>query len=141
MGDAATDRAAIDSVAADGIVPRLLARLDEQAEADELRPAREPVTGVLNWNTTVDVPVTLVAESEYVIQGVCDADCRNLDLSLMDPAGRAIWTKEYADTSPEIRGTAAQSGTYVVRVLMRACASPRCGFGVAFYTSAPDEEG
>jgi len=73
------------------------------------------------------VQVTLSGGTSYQLIGVCDTDCKNLDIHLLDASGKEVDKDDQEDDFP-IVGVEA-SGTYTARVTMTAC-DGSCAFGV-----------
>jgi len=73
------------------------------------------------------IQVTFSGAGSYQLIGVCDTDCKNLDIQLLDANGKEI-IKDVEDDDFPIVGVEA-SGTYTARVTMVACQGS-CSFGV-----------
>jgi hypothetical protein len=73
------------------------------------------------------IQVTLNGGTSYQLIGVCDTDCKNLDIQLLDANGKEV-DKDIEDDDFPIVGVLA-SGTYTARVTMTACEGS-CAFGV-----------
>ncbi len=72
--------------------------------------------------------VTLTGGSSFQLVGVCDNDCDDLDIQLLDSAGKEVDKDDKKDDFPIVGTTSA--GTYQARVTMVACKTDRCAFGV-----------
>jgi hypothetical protein len=86
-------------------------------------------------------PLTVVAartgfQSHHneVILGVCDAGCSDIDLMLIDAAGRMIAQDILEDDVPILTPEITASGTYGLRVTMPACSVDPCGYAIAIFT-------
>ena len=66
---------------------------------------------------------------EYMIMGVCDADCDDLDLTLTDPDGNEITSDALNDAYPVLLFTAPASGAHILWVTMYDCSVSPCSFG------------
>lgn len=75
----------------------------------------------------------LQAGKTYMVIGVCDEDCSNLDLSVYSPSGEDLGSDFEPDDFPIVVFEAATTGEYVGIVQMIACASAICNYGVRFY--------
>jgi hypothetical protein len=75
----------------------------------------------LNEGQTQTYPISLVRGRAYTIGGVCDVDCPDLDIKLIDPNGREVATDVLTDSVPLVSHTATMSGDYRVRVIMYDC--------------------
>ena len=69
----------------------------------------------------------------YVILGVCDNDCSDLDLRLFDPNGREVASDLLTDDNPVVNVTPRRTGTYTVRAIMTTCSSQPCRYGIGVY--------
>lgn len=77
-----------------------------------------------NW------PVHLAAGSSYLIVGVCDNDCTDVDLSL-EAADRSVVASDLLeDDLPMIQFTPNTGATYWLRPTMAVCNVNPCGYGI-----------
>lgn len=90
-------------------------------------------TGSLEPRKTENVVFELERGGTYVILGVCDTDCRDLDLELRDEGGRAVDDDVEADDAPVVAVTPAAAGRYTVRAIMADCASSPCRYGLGVF--------
>jgi hypothetical protein len=84
----------------------------------------ETVTFDLNRGTT------------YMIMGVCDNDCSDLDLVLYDGDGDEVDSDLELDDVPIVSVSTGRADTYRVEVRMADCDSEPCRFGVGVYGTA-----
>jgi hypothetical protein len=92
-------------------------------------------TGALAVNESQRVVVNLVGGREYVIVGVCDGDCTDLDLVLYHGAEDEVISEDFEpDDVPMVTASPTESGRYHVEVLMAGCSVAPCGFGVAVFS-------
>jgi hypothetical protein len=89
----------------------------------------------LNEGATQSYPISLVAGRNYTIGGVCDNDCPDLDIKLMDPNGREVASDVLTDSAPLVTHRATMSGTYNVRVVMYDCNVNPCSAGLTIMGS------
>jgi hypothetical protein len=76
----------------------------------------------------------LSAGSSYLIVGVCDNDCADVDLTLEDKDDVVIARDTAADDLPVIRFTPSTTANYWVKVTMPDCRSvDTCGFGIGIF--------
>jgi hypothetical protein len=80
-----------------------------------------------NW------PVSMVAGSTYMIVGVCDNDCTDVDLSLEDTDRRVVASDVLEDDLPIVEFAPKASATYWIRPTMAACSVNPCGYGIAVF--------
>ena len=63
--------------------------------------------------------------------GLCDNDCSDLDLILIDSDGRVVDSDQLPDDYPIV--TAPRAGSYTIEVRMAACQAAPCRYGVQAY--------
>lgn len=83
--------------------------------------------GTLEQGKEQRIQVTLNGAGSYQLIGVCDTDCKNLDIQLLDANGKEV-DKDVQDDDFPIVGVDA-SGVYTARVVMVTCEGS-CAFGV-----------
>lgn len=79
--------------------------------------------GLLKVGTPKVWEVQLVRGVEYQVVGVCDSDCKNVDLEVFDTAGASIGADTLVDDFPRAQFRASQSGPHTVKVWLRDCNS------------------
>jgi hypothetical protein len=115
-------------------VNQLLASANRLARAHGYtQAASRPASGALNDDHSEDVGLTLNAGRQYLLVGVCDADCSDMDLRLTSPGGSVVAQDVETDDTPVLQFTAPASGSYRVRVMMATCTTNPCYYGVALY--------
>jgi hypothetical protein len=89
-------------------------------------------TGSLRENQHEDVNVELDGGRTYVIVGVCDNDCKDVDIRLLNRGGREVEKDVEADDYPAVSVQPSRDERYTVRMIMATCNSQPCryGFGV-----------
>jgi hypothetical protein len=115
---------------------QVAAQLDAVVEAlDEegLSPAGDPLYGTLNEGEFQDVTLELTAGS-FLIIGVCDADCSDLDL-VLTADGEEIDSDLEPDDTPVLVVEVEEGGTLTLRVGMPACSSGPCRYGVGVFST------
>lgn len=90
-------------------------------------------TGSLNDETSEDFNLTLQAGVSYILVGVCDNDCPDVDLALLDNAGNEIDSDYQEDAVPMVEVTPPSTIAYRVHVYMASCKSEPCFYGVAVF--------
>ncbi|MFH1764682.1 MAG: PPC domain-containing protein [Gemmatimonadota bacterium] len=98
---------------------------------DELR-------GSLNTDQAINFPVTLQEGFEYRMVGVCDKDCFDLDLALLDSIGAEVATDFLEDALPVLIHLPDTTGAFQVEVIMVACAVEPCAYRIATYAKGED---
>ena len=76
--------------------------------------------------------VILSPGSQYVILGVCDNDCSDLDLNL-SKGGMELDKDSTTDDWPLLTVTPTSSPNYEVKVTMYACSTPNCGYQLSIW--------
>lgn len=96
---------------------------------DTKAAATDMIVGVLQAGDEVGLEIELVSGVEYMIMGVCDADCDDLDLTLTDPDGNEITSDALNDAYPVLLFTAPSGGAHILWVTMYDCSVSPCSFG------------
>jgi hypothetical protein len=91
------------------------------------------IVGTLYAGYSVGLEVDLDFGVEYMIVGVCDKDCSDLDLSLMDLQGNVLFEDLLDDDAPILTFTAPAGGVYFLHVEMYECSVEPCSFGYKVY--------
>jgi hypothetical protein len=94
---------------------------------------RGPLGGSLDQGDTINYSFQLVAGRSYTILGVCDNDCSDLDITLIDPAGNQVAEDLLTDDKPVASVTARRSGRYRATISMASCSTGACFYAVAAY--------
>lgn len=84
----------------------------------------------LRKDETRDFSVTLVPGINYLIGGVCDNDCPDMDIKLFDPNGNEVASDTATDSVPIVRYVPNMGGTYRVRAVMYNCTANPCWAGL-----------
>ena len=107
-----------------------LRHYEEEFEVQEMTHA--VYLSQLNNESTETVTVDLEAGVNYLILGVCDEDCSDLDLELFQ--GTTLVDEDMAsDDYPVVTVDPTASRTYRLRVTMAACSETPCRYGIAVY--------
>jgi hypothetical protein len=116
----------------------IISQLDAAAaikKPDGFRPAgdalpRDVVVGVLPAGGAVAFELSLTGGSTYFISGVCDGDCADLDLRVIDPDdGETVIEDIEDDDVPMLEFVAPRTGPYLLSVMMPDCSEDLCYFG------------
>ena len=95
---------------------------------------RNQVVGVLDAGGRSYIEVDLEGGVEYLITGVCDQDCSDLDLYLHQSDGfQSLASDVEVDDVPIIMYTAPHTGGYLLGISMEDCEASICYFGVRVY--------
>jgi hypothetical protein len=93
----------------------------------------DPFVDVLTRGNSDYITLNLRAGTSYGIVGVCDDDCRDLDLVLSDSRGNRVAADLDDDDNPVISIRPSRSGTYRVRVDMTSCRTNGCYYGIGVF--------
>ena len=77
--------------------------------------------------------VTLNAGTEYRLVGVCDVDCSDFDLKLLNQAGTTVSEDVETDDVPVLTIVPPRTQEYTVRAIMADCETSPCRYGVGVY--------
>lgn len=77
--------------------------------------------GLLDVGTPKVWEVQLVRGVDYQAVGVCDSDCKNVDMEIYDPGGHMIGADTLVDDYPRVAFSPAQSGPHTIKVWLRDC--------------------
>jgi hypothetical protein len=89
--------------------------------------------GRLNDGGTETLRIDLMGGHSYIVVGVCDTDCDDLDLMLRNAAGTEIDSDYEVDDVPVVAAEVARNGTYQLTVSMASCSIEPCGYGIAVF--------
>lgn len=95
--------------------------------------------GRLEQGKTDTITFKLERGIKYAVVGVCDQDCSDLDMRVMDPSDREIGRDVEKDDAPVVEFEAARSGDFDVQVQMSACSDNPCAYGVGVFATEVDE--
>lgn len=102
-------------------------------EAKGFSRNQEIRTGSLREGEGNEVTLTLNAGKTYALIGVCDNDCVDLDLHLYDASDNEVGSDTQTHDAPIVRVTPRETGTYRLKIVMTACKTSPCYFGVGVY--------
>lgn len=95
-------------------------------------------TGDLDEERNEEVSVRLRAGVRYAIVGVCDEDCKDLDLVLYNSSGKELASDVGDDDVPVVELTPDRDGVYMARAVMANCATEPCSYGLGLFSSSVD---
>lgn len=96
--------------------------------------AAGPLPGGIPPLQARQIPVTLRANQDYQIVGVCDRNCGDLDVRLIDPRQATIAGDVRGNNTPSFSVRPAVTGQHIIEVGMVRCDAPRCWFAVNVYS-------
>lgn len=74
--------------------------------------------------------LSLNADTEYIIAGVCDDNCKDLDFLLFDESNNIVGRDTKVDNSPVVRIIPKRSATFTLGIQMASCTTSKCSLGV-----------
>ena len=83
-------------------------------------------TASLQPGTDYHWQFALHANTEYRFLGVCDVDCSNVDIEVIDGRGGVVASDMLPDDYPVVSFTPPTDGTYYARLLMQSCTRAPC---------------
>ena len=97
--------------------------------------------GSLNDGASEDFYLTLEAGTSYLLLGVCDNDCPDVDLMLLDASGGEVGSDYQEDAYPMVEVTPSWTASYQVHVYMADCDAEPCFYGVGVFAAATGPAG
>jgi hypothetical protein len=82
-------------------------------------------------NKSVDIEME--GGTDYVVLGVCDNDCPDLDLTLYDENGKQVSEDVQTDAFPVVQASPRNNATYRVKATMANCTANPCWFAISVY--------
>ena len=89
--------------------------------------------GKLDHGSSENYTVTLETGRTYILMGVCDEDCLDLDMALYDGYGNLISRDDSEDDVPTVEVSVTQGGDFTLQVTMYQCNQNPCYYGVGLY--------
>ena len=89
----------------------------------------------LDDDETEVITLNLNANRTYKIWGVCDGDCEDMDLELVDLYGNQIAVDAASDAQPVLSPSLRGTGQYQLRVKMYDCSVEPCKVGIQVYAN------
>lgn len=114
-------------------VTRLLANASSIATDNGLQLTHEPTIGSLGDGASTRHALNLQGGTAYVLVGVCDNDCTDVDFRLFDPNGNEVASDVATDDTPVISITPRRGGQYTLQVVMADCRAEPCRYGIGVY--------
>ncbi|MEA5477806.1 hypothetical protein VB774_09255 [Pseudanabaena galeata UHCC 0370] len=97
------------------------------------RMTHNPFIGDLGRRGQDDITLNLKRGTNYAIIGVCDNDCRDIDLQLYDDNGNLVASDTKDDDTPVVRITPRWNAQFTIRVIMSSCSNAPCRYGIGFF--------
>lgn len=116
------------ALAQDSVIVQLLGKAVEIFTEKGYADTGWQQLGELQQDETRQITLKLTGGSDYLVVGVCDGDCKDMNLQLLDIGGSEVDSDTEDDDVPVVAASA--SGTYTARVTMVACSKSPCAFGI-----------
>ncbi len=93
-------------------------------------PGFADILATIQPGTDLQSPVELKAGTPYSFFGVCDVDCSNVDLELLNgTTGEVVGADLLNDDYPVVNFTPQADARFFVRVILRSCTQSPCYVG------------
>jgi hypothetical protein len=116
------------------VVRSQLQQVGAASERNGYTMATEVYQGRLDDDATTSLNVTLQAGKDYILWGVCDQDCSDIDLVIYDSDGDEVDSDLQTDDKPLLRVVPQSNGRYRVKVSMVSCSANPCRYGVGLWS-------
>jgi hypothetical protein len=110
-----------------------LVAMSQEAGFSGYTMTHDPYLSQLTDNSQESVTIDLSGGVSYGIVGVCDSDCRDLDLKLYDENGNEIAVDTSEDDIPVVTVTPQWDGPFTISVQMPSCAARYCYYGIGVF--------
>ena len=94
------------------------------------------VSGDLRQGEDSEFELELEGGKTYIIVGVCDGDCSDLDMALTTAGGEDVDSDYETDDVPMVMVEVGRGQTYHLKVQMAACSVEPCAFGVGVFADS-----
>jgi hypothetical protein len=94
------------------------------------------VSGDLNEGEEEEFELELAGGKTYIIVGVCDGDCSDLDMVIATTGGQEVDSDYELDDVPMVMVEVASGTTYNLTVKMATCSVAPCAFGVGVFADS-----
>lgn len=113
---------------------RQIADLVDMAE-DEGAAPYESMGGLLSSGDTGTMEVALEEGRDYILVGICDDNCSDIDFMVFDPDGEVIDGDVESDDLPVVSVYAEVDGVFTIEVDMADCAEDPCAVAMLVFAS------
>lgn len=105
----------------------------EALDAEGMSLTSAPHAGALNEGDSEEVELELQAGT-YLIVGMCDSDCSDLDL-LLSENGEEVDSDFEMDDTPVLAIEVEEGSTFSLRVDMATCSNGPCRYGIGIFST------
>lgn len=110
-----------------------LAAAEEIYRSEGYRQVMGPEMDGLGQGAEESYSLTLRSGWTYQILGVCDTDCSDLDLKIIDENGNTIAEDQLEDDAPIVEVTPKWTGKFTLEVNMYRCSDAPCYYAVSVF--------
>jgi hypothetical protein len=96
--------------------------------------------GRLDDDANTSLNVTLQSGKDYMLWGVCDQDCSDIDLVIYDSNGNEVDSDLQTDDKPLLHVVPSSTGRYRIKVSMVKCSANPCRYGVGLWSKPAGSE-
>lgn len=114
-------------------VSRLFEKVTELFASKGLKPTGFEGRGTLSNGASQSLSVSFKSGTSLAIVGVCDENCKDLNIYVADSKGNEVGSDVQDDDTP--LAIVEKPGTYSVRVEMKACGASKCNFGIKAFSN------
>jgi serine/threonine-protein kinase len=111
----------------------VIRQLDAGTGTAGVEKDKEYYLNVLEKGQTNTVDFTLDQGVTYLLTTVCDTDCTDVDITLLDENGNQLGVDEETDDHPSIVYTPQQTGRFLLKIDMVSCSTTNCVYGVGIF--------
>ena len=118
------------------ILMQQLQQVEQVAAQQGYQQVGQPFAGGLLQGQSWNVPAQLAAGYEYRVLGVCDQNCRDLDVAVYDESGATIAQDNANDDHPVVAVTPGANGQFTIQAQMFQCSAQPCYYALILYGRA-----
>jgi len=101
------------------------------------RPVEPPFHSRLGNGESQMLRITIRTDRLLRFQGLCDVRCLDLDLEVVNSAGRVVAADNQTDRMPAVEWQGRNPSEVLVRVLMNGCAAAKCDYQMLTFLRRP----
>ncbi len=116
------------------VVRQQLEQVGQATERNGYTMATDIYQGRLDDDASTNLTVSLERGKDYVMWGVCDQDCTDIDLVIYDSDGDEVDSDLQTDDKPLVHVIPPRDGRYKIKVSMVACSANPCRYGVGLWS-------
>lgn len=115
------------------ILMQQLQQAEQIAAQQGFQLVGQPFAGALVQGQSWNVPAQLMAGYEYRVIGVCDQNCRDMDMAVYDESGATIAQDNAQDDHPVVAVAPVATGNFTIQAQMFQCTGQPCYYALALY--------